>query len=129
MLLWVLQKGRQEEEQGWRGQERACGSLTAAQCRTKQSVAGAGNWATQGKSERGLQPGRFPPPAPPPCPGLAPPQKSLSQTAAGSRLMMCCSSRSVGAAPPLPTCELTLSHSTLHCNRILTLTDLLVDTF
>ena len=41
MLLWVLQKGRQEEEQGWRGQERACGSLTAAQCRTKQSVAGA----------------------------------------------------------------------------------------
>ena len=53
MLLWVLQKGRQEEEQGWRGQERACGSLTAAQCRTKQSVAGAGNWATQGKRERG----------------------------------------------------------------------------
>ena len=38
---------------GGRGQERACGSLTAAQCRTKQSVAGAGNWATQGKREGG----------------------------------------------------------------------------
>ena len=49
MLLWVLQKGRQEEEQGWRGQERACGSLTAAQCRTKQSVAGQATGQPRGR--------------------------------------------------------------------------------
>ena len=92
MLLWVLQKGRQEEEQGWRGQERACGSLTAAQCRTKQSVAGQATGQPRGGDR--VAPGFLIFTRPHTFPMLAT-QKPLSQTEL-SRLMICCSSRSVG---------------------------------
>ena len=62
----------------------------------------AGNWATQAKREREggvCSRADFHHLPSNPCLTLAPPEKSLSQTAAGSRLMMCCSSCSVGAAP------------------------------